>query len=73
MSRLLTPPKIPRAAFHFGQRVCCHPLEIECRPFEAVVTGINYDHRRDSQPLYTLTEDDGGQSDGWTDEILTPA
>jgi len=72
MSRLIGPPKIPRAAFQFGQRVCCHPLEAEFRPFEAVITGINYDFRRDSEPLYTLTEDDRGQSDGWTEDVLSP-
>jgi hypothetical protein len=67
-----TKPIIPKAQFQFGQRVLCNHGEGNSPPFEAIITGVSFDHRRDREVFYTLTEDNGGQSDGWGEDRLTP-
>lgn len=63
---------IPRALYQFGDRVTCKIDAQECPDFDATITGINYDHRSDTSPIYTVTEDDGAQSDDWPESMLTP-
>ncbi len=63
--------KIPSAQFTFAQRVRITWHEAECEPTEAIITGINYDHRRDNQPCYTITEDGGAQTDSLTEDMIS--
>lgn len=64
--------KIPKARFQFAQRVNCHWHEIECGVTEATITGINYDHRHGGDaPRYTITEDNGQQTDDITEGMLS--
>ena len=64
--------RIPRSSFQFGQRVVCHWHEVECGTSEGTITGINYDHRRDQEPRYTITEDNGQQTDDIDASMLAP-
>lgn len=63
--------RIPRSRFQFGQRVIVRWQEVELGETKAVITGVNFDHRRDREPQYTITDEDGGQTDGLTDSMLT--
>lgn len=62
---------VPKTRFYLGQRVFVHPLEAGMPPFEATITGINFDPHRDCEPLFTIVEDDGCQSDGWTEDAMS--
>ncbi len=65
--------RIPVAQFQFRDRVMVRPHEAEIAPFEAIITGVNFSHRKDGDVRYTITEADGSESDGWTDDFLTRA
>lgn len=66
--------RIPKAQFNFGQRVVVQWYEIECGKTEATITGINYDHRRGGDgPRYTITEDNGCQTDDITENMMSSA
>jgi hypothetical protein len=64
--------KIPQAEFKFGQRVLVTWHESECQPTVGTITGINYDHRRDKEPIYTITEDNGEQTDYIDENMISP-
>ncbi len=55
--------EIPKAKFTFGQRVVCKWHEAEAGESIGFITGIDFDHRRDTSPLYTITEENGAQTD----------
>lgn len=62
--------KIPKALYSFGARVTVKWREAECGETEGTISGINYDFRgAGSSPSYTITEDNGMQTDdipeGW--------
>lgn len=66
-----TANKIPRARFNFGARVLWHWHEVECGPSETTITGVNFDHRRDTAVTYTITEDNGQQTTEIEEGMLT--
>lgn len=73
MPLLTTPPRIPPARYQFGQRVSIHWHEAELGVTEGTITGVNYDHRHGGEVLYTITEDNGMQTDSFDAGMLTPA
>jgi len=62
--------RIPEIGYKFGQRVTVVWYEAEIENTEATITGINYDHRRSPFATYTITEDDGYQTDEIDEEQL---
>ena len=63
--------KVPKAEFKFGQRVRVWWSEAECQPTEGTVTGINWNPHMDKCPGYTITEDDGTQTDLIDESMLS--
>lgn len=63
---------IPKANFHFGQRVRIDWQDAGIESTEETITGINYDHRRDTEILYTTTDSEGSQTDYLDESMLTP-
>lgn len=55
---------IPPSRYQYGETVIVVWNEAECPDTKAIITGVNFDHRSDSEPTYTITEVDGSQTDG---------
>ena len=60
--------KIPKSFYDLGDRVLA---TYDGDQQLGYISGINFDHNRDQKVNYTVTCDEGYQSDGWTDETLT--
>lgn len=63
-------PRIPHAYFSFRDSVTVYPYEAECAPFEATIIGVNWHGHGDVE--YTILEDNGSTSYGWTEEMFSP-
>jgi len=63
--------KIPRVPYSFGDTVTVYPYESEYPPFSAQIIGINWVPPWGTVE-YTILEDNGSTSDGYTDDMFSP-
>jgi hypothetical protein len=69
LSNYLKPMNIPKSKYQVGDRVLVKSEETP--DFEATVSGVWWLANR-SEMGYSVIEDDGGESDGYTDDWLSP-